>query len=938
MLRPVLDPVLSREILARYTTFAGSVGAPAPMEHLAPAGQAAPPRYETYVENLYEVTNLLRKNTVLNLQWDLRFVALRLAGAIEQAGRTQTRRVQMLERQVTLLQNEAGRLRAAARVSQPAKVVGGQDLRPPQGLTVIETARQAANAPLPVAEPVPPVPTPAPRVLAQPAAPVQTGEEPLPAAEQRPGMVHGRPAGQTPTHPQSPEKTTPSHPTSSSHSQSAQSEPAAASRASGISHLAPATFARPSASTASAAAPAPTAMQAAQPTAAAAATPEKDAAPQAVLPGTPPPVPTPADRVLAQPAVPGQSEHLSQPTTGHSPGSVRGQGAERPSARPQTSGNAPPPAPTPAQRPAVSAASAVTPSDSLRQPTAPMSRPQHPTVGSVEAAQRRTDPSATSSVAAPRQPSRSTRVPLGHIEPAEGEAEPAPLSDPRPGRLQRPAPASRVLRQDSPERASQRQQQNDPRGSSTSAPVVANTGVATAPRAAVPPAQPAGTTAHSVEQPPMGNFSPKGEEISAQRAIHPAAQPPAAGALPTGQGQTISTTRRDPEGVQPVLRVHADPPTVRSAQLTEGRPAYPSRGTAQQNPPYMPSDAAPAALAKRVPSGKNAPVPASPAARTLGSVPVGPSQPTSRHTPPMAGPASLVYPMGTSAISGEGTISSPAGKPAAGVRIDGKADHASPTTATPVAAPAVSPSPPPAAPAPLVHGTGPVVSSQHPTPPQGAATRSQGRTSPAGMATGQAAGTPPGTASTRPFPTLPAFAAVPKIAAFTPASYRTALSGGTAQGGISLQASGEQTPRHSAHPEVLTGAAPASPAAAVETPPLQGATVTPTPQKTPAPRQAVPTGSPAPMELRRTPVPATPGPAPAASWESSDIQTVRRTRTTHREVHQEAPSTVTVRLPNQPAAQPVPAALGPAEVERLAEKVYRQIEERLRSEKMRRGM
>lgn len=932
MLRPVLDPVLSREILARYTTFAGSVGAPAPMEHLAPAGQAAPPRYETYVENLYEVTNLLRKNTVLNLQWDLRFVALRLAGAIEQAGRTQTRRVQMLERQVTLLQNEAGRLRAAAHVPQPAKAVGGQDLRPPQGLTVIETARQAANAPLPVAEPVPPVPTPAPRVLAQPAAPVQTGEEPLPAAKQRPGMVHGQPAGQTPTHPQTPEKTTPSHP------QSAQSEPAAASRASGISHLAPATPVRPAAPAASAATPAPTAMQAAQPTAAAAATPEKDAAPQAVLPGTPPPVPTPADRVLAQPAVPGQSGQLSQPTTGHSPGSVRGQGAEQPSVRPQPSGNAAPSAPTPAQWPAVSAASAVSPSDSPRQPTAPVPRPQPPTVGSVEAAQRRTDPSATSSVAAPRQPSRPTRVPLGHIEPAEGEAEPAPLSDPRPGRLQRPAPASRVLRQDSPERASQRQQQNDPRGSSTSAPVVANTGVATAPRAAVPPAQLAGTTAHSVVQPPAGNFSRQGEAISVQGAIRPAAQPPATGAVPTGQGQTISTARRDPEGVQPVPRVHADPPTVPSAQPTESRPAYPSRGTAQQNPPSVPSNAAPAASAKRVPSGKPAPVPASPAARTLGSVPIGPSQPTPRHTPPMAGPASLVYPTGTSAISGEGTISSPAGKPAAGVRIDGKADHVSPTTATPVAAPAVSPSPPPAAPAPLVHGTGPVVSSQHPTPPQGAATRSQGRPSPVGMATGQAVGVSPGTAPTRPFPTLPAFAAVPKIAAFTPASCRTALSGGAAQGAISLQASGEQTPRHSARPAVLTGTAPASPAAAVETPALQGATVTPTPQKTPAPRQAVPTGGPAPMELRRTPAPAASGPAPAASWESSDIQTVRRTRTTHREVHQEAPSTVTVRLPNQPAAQPVLAALGPAEVERLAEKVYRQIEERLRSEKMRRGM
>ena len=41
MMQPVLDPVLSRQILARYANFASSVGAPAPMEHLAPAAPAA---------------------------------------------------------------------------------------------------------------------------------------------------------------------------------------------------------------------------------------------------------------------------------------------------------------------------------------------------------------------------------------------------------------------------------------------------------------------------------------------------------------------------------------------------------------------------------------------------------------------------------------------------------------------------------------------------------------------------------------------------------------------------------------------------------------------------------------------------------------------------------------------------------------------------------
>lgn len=93
------------------------------------------------------------------------------------------------------------------------------------------------------------------------------------------------------------------------------------------------------------------------------------------------------------------------------------------------------------------------------------------------------------------------------------------------------------------------------------------------------------------------------------------------------------------------------------------------------------------------------------------------------------------------------------------------------------------------------------------------------------------------------------------------------------------------------------------------------------------------------MELRRGSAPAAPmTSAPGtSSWAPEGIRTVHRTRTVQRETKQETPSTVTVRLPGQSAVSAA-ADIGPAEVERIAEKVYRQIEERLRSEKMRRGM
>mgnify|MGYP006913766934 CR=1 FL=1 len=48
------------------------------MEHLMAEGAVQPARYETYVENLHQVTQAIRKNYVVNLQMDLRFLALQL--------------------------------------------------------------------------------------------------------------------------------------------------------------------------------------------------------------------------------------------------------------------------------------------------------------------------------------------------------------------------------------------------------------------------------------------------------------------------------------------------------------------------------------------------------------------------------------------------------------------------------------------------------------------------------------------------------------------------------------------------------------------------------------------------------------------------------------------------------------------------------------------
>lgn len=976
MLQPVLDPVLSREILARYTTFASSVGAPAPMEHLASAPGSAPARYETYVENLYEVTNLLRKNTVLNLQWDLRFVALRLADAIQQADRTQTRRLRMLERQVTLLQNEAGRLQAAARQPQPSGTAASAVPRTNRGLTAVHDARQAALAPLPVMEPAPPAPAPTARVLAQP-GPANRPESTLTTTPAPRRPIPEQAAGKSPVQPQPGEQ--PAAGKSAAARESApRTEATARPRPVRPDPAAPAS-ADPAHLSSRTVLPIPaTESSAAREPKAAVSTTVREPARQA---------PAPAARVLAKPMAAETPVSSSLPAAGQQSVPPGRTSAENVANRSRTAGNQVPIAPRSGQNPAVSVVPTAAPSGrAAAPPTAgPMVRSPYPLPGNTATMQQQeavSSPVSASPMTA-RQKTRPARMPLGHIEPAEGEAEQAPLSDPRPGRLQRPAPSSRVLRQDPPGRASQRQQIQSA-VNPTAAPESA--GVAATPDPTVPPAGHTGHAARSAAESSEKSF-PR-QEQPAPAAVRPTVQPeiPAAPSVPPEQAAAAPVLRREPKAVQPVAKVYADPAAARSEEATAASPVRRPPAEVRQNLPSAAPGIAPAALAPSVGNsdGKPAPAAENPTARTVVSDPTGQSPLTARRTPPSAVPVQRVYPVvpgppateagnlpASSASAEPRAVPAAAGMqkgtfpghPAASARefsrtVRGHAASAARTSPArssaqgaaagngKAAAAVISPPLSPATPAPIVYGIGPAASSESRTPPQTAAPAAWVPKPEPGVAASwqHSAGPLPLSRTADPSRTRLAFAAVPKIAAFVPASYRTALSEEIfLPKKVSPGPGAEGSPRP-AGSAVLTWAVPDSPAGTAGTSAPQGGAPGPVPRKTPdapvsaAPRQAPPAGSPAPMELRRVPAPEVSEPAPPASWGSGDIQTVRRTRTQHRETHQETPSTVTVHLPDQPAARTVPAVFGPAEVERLAEKVYRQIEERLRSEKMRRGM
>lgn len=945
MLRPVLDPVLGRKILSRYTAFASSVGAPAPMEHLMSEGAVQPARYETYVENLHQVTQAIRKNYVVNLQMDLRFLALQLASAMEQAGRTETRRVQMLERQITILRDEAGRLKAAA-LTQPAtmkKPSSGREVSgnvPENGLAAVQNARRAALAPLQPMEPeantfAPPL-APAERVLAA---------QHLPAEDRTEGKTAAA-AGVRPP----------------ARKEQGQTE-------SRLPPPVPAQRVLPD-------------LQATAPAGEKRRTRETDAGPERPVPGrTAGQVPAaalrnPAVHLLDKGTVPQQAERvMSAPASGtHT--ETRGSAPNAPAVRvplghmepdDQDAENAPLPDPRPARllrpepsrrvlrRDAPERASTRQENDGSANfgHTLPRSSAAQPekTAAAVSAQAKAGDtPAARAAVDAAGGRPAPALTAASRVHAAAGTREEMPADGSMPRRTVMPGtlPAA----------------QNPDQGKMA---LRADDG----PAAVTVRLAPELTTAPLVHAAVQGEKEPAHKGAPNTDVTAAATPAPQNG---TGRQTTPAATRTPPISVQEPAPAAIRPapgltaaPLVHAVVQGEKEPAH--RGT-----PNTDVTAAAASVPQSGSNGQNLSVASSgPAAAVNRSAPVQESAPVTARPVPGLTAVPLVHAAAAQTTADPARETSESRKvpaPAVMPAPQSRGQKAASTNSSPAAA--VNRSVPAAGKEPaLVKETSPV--SIHPAPSMTAAplvhavggernSVSQQLSSEKKMEPGTAKAASPGTAvssaasgrapnaarpesggKSRPeavsFRQPNAFVRAPMVPAAGNPPVVTNFAAGTA---VSVNRTMPGVaPTRTVHP------APAGPSTAfargaspVGAPIQESGTVTP---GTATRQPSVPAGSPAPMELRRGAAPAAPS-APMASapgnssWEPGGIRTVHRARTVRTETKQETPSTVTVRLPGQSLAPAAAGTIGPAEVERIAEKVYRQIEERLRSEKMRRGM
>lgn len=933
MLRPVLDPVLGREILSRYTAFASSVGAPAPMEHLMSEGAVQPARYETYVENLHQVTQAIRKNYVVNLQMDLRFLALQLASAMEQAGRTETRRVQMLERQITILRDEAGRLKAAA-LPQPAtmkKTSSGREVSgnvPENGLAAVQNARRAALAPLQPMEPeantfAPPL-APAERVLAAQHLPVEDQTEGKTAASAGVRPPARKEQGQT---------------------ESRLPPPVPAQRV------------LPD-------------LQATAPAGEKRRTRENDAAPERPVPGrTAGQVPAaalrnPAVHLPDKGTVPQQAERVMSALASGTHTEARGSAPNAPAVRvplghmepdDQDAENAPLPDPRPARLLRPEPSRRVLRRDVLERASTRQENDGSANFGytlprSSAAQPEKTAAAVSTQAKAGDTPAARAAVDAAGVRPASlvhaaagtREEMPADGSMPRrtvlPGTLpaaQNPDQGRMAIRaDDGPAAVTVR-----PAPGLTAAPLV---------HAAV-----------QEEKEPAHKGTPNIDVTAAATSAPPNG---------TGRQTTPAATRTTPISVQEPAPAAIRPapgltaaPLVHAVVQGEKEPAH--RGTTNTD-----VTAAAASVAQSGSNGQNVSVTSgSPAAVVNRSAPVQKSAPVTARPVPGLTAVPLVHAAAaqTAADPARETSESrkapaPAVMPAPQNRGQ-KADSASssPAAAVKRSAPTAGKDPSPVsvhpAPgmtaAPLVHAVGgernsvsPQLSSEKKTEPGTAKAASTGTAVPS-AASGRAPNTarPESGGKSRQeavsFRQPNAFVRAPMVPAAGNPPVVTNFAAGTAVS-VNRTMPGA-APTRTVHPApAVPSTAFARGASPVGAPIQESGTVMP---GTATRQPSVPAGSPAPMELRRGAAPAAPS-APMASapgnssWEPGGIRTVHRTRTVRTETKQETPSTVTVRLPGQSLAPAAAGTIGPAEVERIAEKVYRQIEERLRSEKMRRGM
>lgn len=933
MLRPVLDPVLGREILSRYTAFASSVGAPAPMEHLMAEGAVQPARYETYVENLHQVTQAIRKNYVVNLQMDLRFLALQLASAMEQAGRAETRRVKMLERQITILRDEAGRLKAAA-LPQPATVKkpsSGREISenvPGNGLAAVQNARRAALAPLQPMEPeantfTPPL-APAERVLAAQHLPAEDQTERKTAASA--GVRPPARKEQGPTESRLPPPV-------------------------------PAQRVLPD-------------LQATAPAGEKRKTRETDAGPERPVPGrTAGQVPAtalrnPAVHLPDKGTVPQQAERVMSAPASGTRTETRGSAPKAPAARvplghmepdDQDAENAPLPDPRPARLLRPEPSRRVLRRDaperaSTRQENDGSANFGHTLPRSSAAQPEKTAAAVSAQAKAGDTPSARAAVDAAGVRPASlvhaaaGTREKMPADGSMPRRTVMPGTLPAVQ---NPEQGKMAIRADDGPAAVTVRPAPGLTAAPLVHAAVQEEKEPAHKGTLNIDVTAAATSAPSNRT---SRQTTPAAT----------RTTLISAQEPAPATIRPAPGLTAAP-LVHAVVQEEKEPAR--RGTTNTD-----VTAAAASVPQSGSNGQKVSVASgSPAAVVNRSAPVQESAPVTARPVPGLTAVPLVHAAAaqTTADPARETSESrkapaPAVMPAPQNRGQ-KADSASssPAAAVKRSVPAAGKEPAPVsvhpAPgmtaAPLVHAVGgernsvsPQLSSEKKTEPGTAKAASTGTavpSAPSGHAPNAAR--PESGGKSRPeavsFRQPNAFVRAPMVPAAGNPPVVTNFAAGTAVS-VNRTMPGA-APTRTVHPApAVPSTAFARGASPVGTPIQESGTVMP---GTATRQPSVPAGSPAPMELRRGAAPAAPS-APMASapgissWEPGGIRTVHRTRTVRTETKQETPSTVTVRLPGQSLAPAAAGTIGPAEVERIAEKVYRQIEERLRSEKMRRGM
>ena len=570
------DP--GRDILARCAAVSASVGAPAPMVHLLPAEAAeAPARSETYIEQVYHITQTLETNYLVNLQMDLRFLTLKLDGALRQLARVEQDAARM-HASAPRSDEKAPKGKAAVPAAAepvPRSAPARAAISAARPLALLDLARTHALEPLEISvlraqenrERAGSQPQSAGRVLlsALPAAPVQ--DAPVQRAQHPVSALQ-------PARPAASEKSAaPSRPAAPAQTVLRKETPPAPPRPAAVHSGTPAqTDARRDARSTDLKLPVP-------PVSAAPAARDIRTA-QTALPATE----TALQTQTASPAVPAQN-----------PAAPNTAAQTLPAARPlapaptvlRTEPSAAPESARTAERGTPKASSAAPAQTVHAAPPAQTVSRAEPEKTSRQMPQTQSKPSAPAPLGAQASAPLTQRRPLGHFEPQEGQETAAPPAyAPVPGRMA----ADRVLRRD----AAAQEQRRTPVLQTTQTPQTAHSSQAAPAARTASAAVPAAVQASPAQTAPAQPIAAPAPLVYAQP--RPAGEPPE---TPSAASQTAAPAHS--------TRTVAPAPLV---------PAQPNPPAAAARNAAAPPQTSPRDFARQV-SGKYAAAPGSPAMHTV---------------------------------------------------------------------------------------------------------------------------------------------------------------------------------------------------------------------------------------------------------------------------------------------------------------------------------